>query len=76
MIFIRYLLVVDLIEVCTSSLDRRTKLGSDDFGEKRKRKSEINKHQSRPSCLQRQSSDSSVCEYGSKNYRNDNFELI
>ena len=44
--------------------------------ERRKKKCEVNRHQSRPSCLRRQTSDSSVSEYGAKNFRNDKFELI
>ena len=66
--------------VC-SSLDRRTREWSDYYGdqsytsERRRKKTEGNKHQSRPSCLQRQTSDSSVDYIGGKNYRHENFEL-
>ena len=69
---------LDSIEVYNSSLDRRTRTSNTaaEESEKKKRKLEINKHQSRPSCLRRQTSDSSVCEYGTKNYKNDTFELI
>ena len=68
---------LDSIEVASSSLDRRTKPGDSERGERgRRKRSEGNKHQSRPSCLQRQTSDSSVAEYGDRNYRNENFELI
>ena len=57
---------------------RRTRdSDTDDLSqERKKKKSGVNKHQSRPSCLRRQTSDSSVAEYGANNYRNDNFELI
>ena len=71
---------LDSIEVYNnSSIDRRTKLKVDNdeiLSEKKRKRSGVNKHQSRPSCLQRQTSDSSVCEYGAKNYKNDTFELI
>ena len=65
---------LDSIEVASSSLDRRTNSERGERG--RRKRSEGNKHQSRPSCLQRQTSDSSVAEYGDRNYRNENFELI
>ena len=62
-----------------SSLDRRTR-GSEteeSSQERRKKKCGVNKHQSRPTCLRRQTSDSSVCEYGGANsVRNDKFDLI
>lgn len=70
----------DSIEVYNnSSIDRRTKHrneNDENSSEKKKKRSGVNKHQSRPSCLRRQTSDSSVCEYGAKNYKNDTFELI
>ena len=66
----------------SASLDRRTREWSDYYGdtslnsEKRRKKTEGNKHQSRPSCLQRQTSDSSVDYIGGENYRHEKFELI